>query len=151
DRAVLEAQRPAEPRSARADPGRRRPAGSAAARRVAGACPGSDQRADVEQAGRSAPLAEIRVDPARQIGTVDRRIFGGFVEHLGRCIYGGIFDEGSPLADEHGFRRDVLAAAGALRMPLLRWPGGNFVSGYHWTDGIGPRDRRPRKTELAWF
>ncbi|HEY3108048.1 MAG TPA: alpha-L-arabinofuranosidase C-terminal domain-containing protein [Chloroflexota bacterium] len=96
-------------------------------------------------------MAEVQVDPARQIGTVDRRIFGGFVEHLGRCIYGGIFDEGSPLADEHGFRRDVLEAAGALRMPLLRWPGGNFVSGYHWTDGIGPRSVRPRKTELAWF
>jgi alpha-N-arabinofuranosidase len=96
-------------------------------------------------------LSVIRIDPARTIGTVDRRIFGGFVEHLGRCIYGGIYDEGSPLADENGFRRDVLEAARALRMPLLRWPGGNFVSGYHWTDGIGPKDERPRKTELAWF
>jgi alpha-N-arabinofuranosidase len=96
-------------------------------------------------------MAVISIDPARRIGTVDRRIFGGFVEHLGRCIYGGVFDEGSPLADEHGFRKDVLEAARKLRMPLLRWPGGNFVSGYHWTDGIGPRDQRPRKTELAWF
>jgi alpha-N-arabinofuranosidase len=96
-------------------------------------------------------VSVIRIDPARAIGEVDRRIFGGFVEHLGRCIYGGIYDEGSRLADEHGFRRDVLAAARALRMPLLRWPGGNFVSGYHWTDGIGPKDARPRKTELAWF
>src|SRR5205823_10395234 len=96
-------------------------------------------------------VAEIRIDPARRIGTVDRRIFGGFAEHLGRCIYGGVFDEGSPLADERGFRRDVLEAARALRMPLLRWPGGNFVSGYHWADGVGPRDGRPRRTELAWF
>jgi alpha-N-arabinofuranosidase len=93
----------------------------------------------------------VRVDPARAIGSVDRRIFGGFIEHLGRCIYGGIYEPGSPLSDERGFRRDVLEAAGALRMPLLRWPGGNFVSGYHWLDGVGPRERRPRKTELAWF
>ena len=96
-------------------------------------------------------LAEIRIDPARVVGTVDRRIFGGFVEHLGRCIYGGVFDEGSPLADERGFRKDVLEAAKRLRMPLLRWPGGNFVSGYHWLDGVGPTEQRPRKTELAWF
>jgi alpha-N-arabinofuranosidase len=96
-------------------------------------------------------IAEIRIDPARRIGAVDRRIFGGFVEHLGRCIYGGVYEPGSPLADRHGFRTDVLEAARGLRMPLLRWPGGNFVSGYHWTDGVGPPDRRPRKTELAWF
>jgi alpha-N-arabinofuranosidase len=77
-------------------------------------------------------------------------MFGGFIEHLGRCIYGGIFEPGSPLADEHGFRRDVLDAARQLHMPLLRWPGGNFVSGYHWTDGIGPVDRRPKRLDLAW-
>jgi alpha-N-arabinofuranosidase len=99
----------------------------------------------------SQTTALIRIDPARTIGTVDRRIFGGFVEHLGRCIYGGLYDEGSPLSDEHGFRKDVLEAARKLRMPLLRWPGGNFVSGYHWVDGVGPKDRRPRRTELAWF
>src|SRR5215212_6730815 len=96
-------------------------------------------------------MARIIVDLDRQIGRVDRRIFGGFIEHLGRCIYGGIFDEGSPLADERGFRTDVLDALRPLRMPLLRWPGGNFVSGYHWIDGIGPRDARPRKSELAWL
>jgi alpha-N-arabinofuranosidase len=95
--------------------------------------------------------ARIKVDLDRRIGTVDRNIFGGFVEHLGRCIYGGVFDEGSPLSDGRGFRRDVLQASRALRMPLLRWPGGNFVSGYHWTDGIGPVESRPRRTELAWF
>jgi alpha-N-arabinofuranosidase len=95
-------------------------------------------------------LATIKIDLDRVIGAVDRRIFGGFVEHLGRCIYGGIYDEGSPLSDADGFRQDVLEAARALRMPLLRWPGGNFVSGYHWQDGIGPKDRRPRRIELAW-
>jgi alpha-N-arabinofuranosidase len=96
-------------------------------------------------------MARIKVDLDRQVGRVDRRIFGGFVEHLGRCIYGGILDEGSPLADEQGFRRDVLDALRPLRMPLLRWPGGNFVSGYHWLDGVGPLDERPRKLELAWL
>lgn len=95
-------------------------------------------------------MARIKLDLDRRLGTVDRRIFGGFVEHLGRCIYGGIYDEGSPLSDEYGFRRDVLEAARALRVPLLRWPGGNFVSGYHWTDGIGPKNQRPRRIELAW-
>ena len=92
----------------------------------------------------------IRVDLDRAIGTVDRRIFGAFIEHLGRCIYGGIFDEGSALSDAHGFRQDVLREVKALKPPVLRWPGGNFVSGYHWTDGIGPRDKRPRRIELAW-
>ncbi|MQA83679.1 MAG: alpha-N-arabinofuranosidase [Streptosporangiales bacterium] len=95
-------------------------------------------------------MARVKIDLDRAIGTVDRRIFGGFIEHLGRCIYGGVFDEGSELSDERGFRRDVLEAARGLRMPVLRWPGGNFVSGYHWVDGIGPRDARPRRPELAW-
>lgn len=95
-------------------------------------------------------MATIKLDLDRTLGRVDPRIFGGFIEHLGRCIYGGIYEEGSPLSDERGFRRDVLDAARALRMPLLRWPGGNFVSGYHWIDGIGPKDRRPRHMELAW-
>lgn len=94
--------------------------------------------------------ARVMINLARPIGKVDRRIFGGFIEHLGRCIYGGVFDEGSPLADERGFRTDVLEAVKGLRMPVLRWPGGNFVSGYTWTDGIGPVDTRPRRIELAW-
>jgi alpha-L-arabinofuranosidase len=96
-------------------------------------------------------VAKIKVDLDRRIGTLDRRVFGGFIEHLGRCIYGGVFDENSPLSDERGYRRDVLEAARNLRIPILRWPGGNFVSGYHWTDGIGLREERPRKIELAWF
>jgi alpha-L-arabinofuranosidase len=95
-------------------------------------------------------VARIDVDLDRVLGTVDRRIFGAFVEHLGRCIYGGIFEPGSPLSDARGFRTDVLDAARALRPPLLRWPGGNFVSGYHWVDGIGPAAERPRRLDLAW-
>jgi alpha-N-arabinofuranosidase len=95
-------------------------------------------------------MARIRVDLDRAIGRVDERIFGGFIEHLGRCIYGGIYEEGSPLSDARGFRTDVLEAVKQLRVPVLRWPGGNFVSGYHWTDGIGPVDERPRRRELAW-
>src|SRR5207253_126738 len=96
-------------------------------------------------------MTRISIDLRRRLGTVDRRIFGQFIEHIGRCIYGGVYDEGSPLADARGFRRDVLDAARPLRIPILRWPGGNFVSGYHWLDGVGPRDRRPRRSELAWY
>jgi alpha-N-arabinofuranosidase len=96
-------------------------------------------------------VAKIKLDLDRRVGKLDRRVFGGFIEHLGRCIYGGVFDEGSSLSDDRGYRRDVLQAAKDLRIPILRWPGGNFVSGYHWTDGIGPREERPRKTELAWL
>ena len=95
-------------------------------------------------------MARIKIDPDRTLGRIDRRLYGQFIEHLGRCIYGGIYEPGSPLADADGFRRDVLEAARALRVPLLRWPGGNFVSGYHWTDGIGPQSDRPRRMELAW-
>src|SRR5918999_1293457 len=95
-------------------------------------------------------MARIAVDVARTLGRVDRRIFGNFIEHLGRCIYGGVYESGSPLSDDFGFRTDVLEAARGLRVPVLRWPGGNFVSGYRWTDGIGPREQRPRRLELAW-
>src|ERR1043166_3211412 len=96
-------------------------------------------------------MARIAIDLARRIGSVDRRIFGNFIEHLGRCIYGGIFEEGSPLSDARGFRQAVLEAARPLRVPILRWPGGNFVSGYHWLDGVGPGDARPRRSDLAWY
>jgi alpha-N-arabinofuranosidase len=93
---------------------------------------------------------QIAVTPARRTGRIDRKVFGGFVEHLGRCIYGGLYDEGSPVADERGFRTDVLGLLRELRLGVLRWPGGNFVSNYHWTDGIGPKESRPRRPELAW-
>jgi alpha-L-arabinofuranosidase len=95
-------------------------------------------------------VALIKIDLDRPVGQVDRRIMSGFTEHLGRCIYGGLFDEGSPLSDENGFRTDVIEAVRRLAPPVLRWPGGNFVSGYHWTDGIGPKDKRPRRMDLAW-
>ena len=95
-------------------------------------------------------MTRIVVDPGRRLGDVDRTIFGGFVEHLGRCIYGGLYEEGSPHSDARGFRTDVLGLLRELRMGVLRWPGGNFVSNYHWVDGIGPRDSRPRRPELAW-
>jgi alpha-N-arabinofuranosidase len=95
-------------------------------------------------------VASIKVDPARRLGKIDKNIYGGFIEHLGRCIYGGIYEENSPLSDEHGFRKDVMSAVQALQLPVLRWPGGNFVSGYHWTDGIGPVEQRPKHLELAW-
>lgn len=94
--------------------------------------------------------ARVTVDLDRTLGRVDPRIFGGFIEHLGRCIYGGVYEEDSPLSDERGFRTDVLEAARSLRIPVLRWPGGNFVSGYNWTDGIGPKDKRPKRIENAW-
>jgi alpha-N-arabinofuranosidase len=95
-------------------------------------------------------MTQIFIDSRRKLGAVDRRIFGGFVEHLGRCIYGGLYDEGSALSDERGFRTDVLGLLRDLRLSVLRWPGGNFVSNYHWQDGIGPLDQRPVRSELAW-
>ncbi|MBN1997031.1 alpha-N-arabinofuranosidase [candidate division KSB1 bacterium] len=94
--------------------------------------------------------ARIKIDTDRVIGKIDKNIYGNFTEHLGRCIYGGIYDPDSKLSNEMGFRKDVLEAARGLNISLLRWPGGNFVSGYHWEDGIGPRELRPERTDLAW-
>ncbi len=95
-------------------------------------------------------MSMVKIDPTRRIGAIDRKVYGMFIEHLGRCIYGGIYDPESPLSDENGIRRDVLEAARGLRVPLLRYPGGNFVSAYHWLDGVGPREKRPVRVELAW-
>ena len=97
-----------------------------------------------------APQARIKIDVDRTIGEVDPLLFGNFAEHLGRMIYGGIYEEGSPLSDANGFRRDVMDAVKGLGVTILRWPGGNFASGYNWQDGIGPRDQRPVRMELAW-
>ena len=94
--------------------------------------------------------ARISIDPDRVIAEVHPHVFGNFAEHLGRCIYGGIFEEGSPLSDGDGFRRDVMEATRGLGVTLLRWPGGNFASGYKWQDGIGPRDQRPVRRDHAW-
>jgi len=95
-------------------------------------------------------MATVAVDIRRRIGNIDRNIYGGFIEHLGRCIYGGIYEPGSSLSDERGFRKDVMEAIRRLRVPNIRWPGGNFASGYHWTDGVGHKENRPKKMELAW-
>ena len=92
----------------------------------------------------------IKLDLDRTLGTLDRNLFGGFAEHLGRCIYGGIYDPDSPHADESGLRTDVLEALRRLKMPNIRYPGGNFVSGYRWRDGVGPKAERPVRMELAW-
>ncbi len=94
--------------------------------------------------------ARIKIDIEREIGDINKMIYGNFVEHLGRCIYGGIYEPGSPLSDENGFRKDVISATKQLNVPIVRWPGGNFVSGYHWEDGIGPKDLRPTRIDLAW-
>ena len=97
-----------------------------------------------------APTARIKIDVDRTIGEVDPLLFGNFAEHLGRMIYGGIYEEGSPLSDANGFRKDVLEAVRGLNVSILRWPGGNFCSGYNWNDGVGPKDQRPARLELAW-
>jgi alpha-N-arabinofuranosidase len=93
---------------------------------------------------------EVLIDPARTLADLDRRLFGSFLEHIGRAIYGGIFEPDSKLADESGFRRDVLDEIRKLAVPMIRYPGGNFVSGYNWLDGVGPREKRPRVLERAW-
>jgi len=94
--------------------------------------------------------AIIKIDTDRTIGEVNKMIYGNFVEHLGRCVYEGIYEPGSPLADEKGFRTDVLDAVKNLSVPLIRYPGGNFVSNYHWLDGVGPMNERVPRMELAW-
>lgn len=93
---------------------------------------------------------EICIDREFRTGEVDERIFGSFIEHLGRAVYGGIYQPGSPLADEEGFRRDTLTFIREIGVPLVRYPGGNFVSAYHWEDGVGPAHLRPKRLDLAW-
>ena len=97
-----------------------------------------------------APLARLSLDPAFVVGDIDPRVFGSFVEHLGRCVYTGIYEPGHPRADADGFRTDVLDLVRELGVTTVRYPGGNFVSGYKWEDGVGPRDQRPSRLDLAW-
>ncbi len=94
--------------------------------------------------------ARIKIDTERVIGEIDPKLYGNFTEHLGRCIEGGIFEENSPLSDKNGFRKDVMRVVEDLHVTFLRWPGGNFSSNYNWRDGIGPRDERPARLEMAW-
>jgi alpha-N-arabinofuranosidase len=96
------------------------------------------------------PQALLTVDPHFTIGTVNRRLFGAFVEHLGRCVYTGIYEPNHPLADEDGFRTDVLELARELGVTTIRYPGGNFVSGFRWEDAIGLKENRPIRLDLAW-
>ena len=94
--------------------------------------------------------AKIILDRDYRIGPIDKRIYGSFIEHLGRAVYGGIYEPGHPLADELGFRTDVIDAVKELGVPLVRYPGGNFVSGFHWEDSVGPVEKRPKRLDLAW-
>lgn len=95
--------------------------------------------------------ASIMFDRDFAIGETDPRLFGAFVEHLGRCVYGGIYEPGHPTADKRGFRKDVLDLVRELAPTIMRYPGGNFVSGYNWEDGVGPVKDRPARLDLAWF
>src|SRR3984893_7295538 len=96
------------------------------------------------QAGR------VYVDSRRTLATLDRNMFGSFLEHLGRAIYEEIYDPGSKLSDANGLRKDVMDEVRQLGVPIIRYPGGNFVSGYNWLDGVGPKQDRPRVLDKAW-
>ena len=95
--------------------------------------------------------ANMILDKDYAIARIDPRIYGSFIEHLGRAVYGGIYEPDHPTADVEGFRRDVIDMVRKLGVPVVRYPGGNFVSGFNWEDSIGPRDRRPARLDLAWF
>lgn len=95
--------------------------------------------------------AKVIMDKDFVIGKIDRRIYGSFIEHLGRAVYGGIYEPGHPKADAQGFRQDVIELVKQLHMPIVRYPGGNFVSGFNWEDSIGPKAQRPKRLDLAWF
>lgn len=94
--------------------------------------------------------ARIYIDTNRVVSEISPLLFSGFAEHMGRCIYEGIYDPASPRADENGLRKDVVAALKELNFRSMRYPGGNFLSGYFWEDGIGPKDQRPVRRDLAW-
>lgn len=93
---------------------------------------------------------EIIINKNYTIGEIDKRIYGSFVEHMGRVVYTGIYEPDHPNSDEDGFRTDVIDAVKNLGITSVRYPGGNFVSAYNWEDGIGPKEQRPKRLELAW-
>ena len=95
--------------------------------------------------------AKLSVNKGNVIDKIDRRIYGSFIEHLGRAVYEGIYEPTNKNADDMGFRRDVIELTKELNVPIVRYPGGNFVSGYNWEDGTGPKSERPRKLDLAWL
>lgn len=94
--------------------------------------------------------AVISIDRDFTIAQTSSRIFGSFIEHLGRAVYEGIYQPGNPFSDERGYRKDVAELIREAKVPLVRYPGGNFVSGYHWEDGVGPKENRPSRLDLAW-
>lgn len=94
--------------------------------------------------------ARLTIDPQFAVGTVNPRLFGSFVEHLGRCVYDGIYEPAHPNADADGFRTDVIELVKELGVSTIRYPGGNFVSGFRWEDSVGPKEHRPRRLDLAW-
>ena len=94
--------------------------------------------------------AKLILDCDYRIGAIDPRIYGSFIEHLGRAVYTGIYEPAHPTADEDGFRGDVIDLVKKLNVPVVRYPGGNFVSGFDWRDSIGPTESRPRRMDLAW-
>ena len=94
--------------------------------------------------------AKISFGKNKEISKIDNRIYGSFIEHLGRAVYGGIYEPGHETADDMGFRQDVLEQIKKIGVPIVRYPGGNFVSGYNWEDGTGDKSKRPRRLELAW-
>lgn len=94
--------------------------------------------------------AKMVIDKEFKISEIDKRIYGSFIEHLGRAVYGGIYEPGHYSADENGFRKDVIELVKELNVPIVRYPGGNFVSNFFWEDSVGPVDERPRRLELAW-
>ena len=93
---------------------------------------------------------KILVNKAFQKDKIDPRIYGSFVEHMGRVVYSGIYEPSHKSADEDGFRRDVMEKVKKMGVTAVRYPGGNFVSNYDWRDGVGPKQLRPRKRDLAW-
>ena len=94
--------------------------------------------------------AKMVIDKDFKIAEIDKRIYGSFIEHLGRAVYQGIYQPGHPTADENGFRKDVMELVEELNVPIVRYPGGNFVSSFVWEDSVGPVEQRPKRLELAW-
>ena len=133
-------------------PNRRRFLGQAAAAGIACSTDLAFGRFLPAQAQNSNPGDAVRVylDSRRTVAPLDRNLFGSFLEHLGRAIYEGIYDPGSKLSDSNGFRKDVMDEVRQLGVPIIRYPGGNFVSGYNWLDGVGPKQDRPRVLDKAW-
>jgi alpha-N-arabinofuranosidase len=111
---------------------------------------GAENPAQAAASSGTASSAKVYVDTRRTIAPLDRNLFGSFLEHLGRAIYEGVYDPGSKLSDASGFRKDVLNEIRQLGVPIIRYPGGNFVSGYNWLDGVGPKKDRPRTLDKAW-